>query len=72
MNNDKLLKTGVIGAVVMMICCFTPALVIALGVLGLSAYVSGLDWVLLPLLGMSFCLIIFALIKRQMNKAELS
>ena len=69
MNNDKLLKTGIIGTIVMIICCFTPILVLVLGALGLGAYISGLDWVLLPLLGLSICLIVFALIKRQMSKA---
>ena len=70
MKDDKLLKTGVIGTVVMVICCFTPILVIAMGAIGLGAYVSGLDWVLLPLLGLSLCLIILALIKRQIKNAN--
>lgn len=72
MNHAKLLKTGIIGSIVMMIFCFTPVLVLLFGALGLGAYVSGLDFGLLPLLGISFCLIVFALIKRQMNKAATS
>jgi len=72
MNHAKLLKTGIIGSIVMMIFYFTPVLVLLFGALGLGAYVSGLDFGLLPLLGISFCLIVFALIKRQMNKAATS
>jgi len=56
----------------MMVFCFTRVLVLLFGALGLSAYVSGLDFGLLPLLGISFCLTVFALIKRQMNKATTS
>lgn len=65
MDNQKLLKTGLIGTIVMVICCFTPALVILMGALGLSAYVAGLDFVLLPLLGVSLVILTIALIKRQ-------
>ena len=72
MHHYKLLKTGIIGSIVMMIFCFTPVSVLLFGALGLSAYVSGLDFGLLPLLGISFCLTVFALIKRQMNKATTS
>jgi hypothetical protein len=51
----------------MMILCFT--LVLLFGALGLHAYMSGLDFGLQPLLGISACLIVLALIKRQINKA---
>ena len=50
MNDTVILKTGIIGAVIAAICCATPILVIALGALGLSAWVGGLDYVLLPAL----------------------
>ena len=72
MHHYKLLKTGIIGSIVMMIFCFTPVSVLLFGALGLGAYVSGLDFGLLPLLGISFCLIVYVLIKRQMNKATTS
>ena len=70
MKDDKLLKTGIIGTVVMVVCCFTPALVIGMGAIGLGAYVSGLDWILLPLLGLSLCLTVIALVKRQKSRAD--
>lgn len=50
MNDRTLLRTGVVGTVVAAICCFTPALVLLLGALGLSAWLGWLDYVLLPAL----------------------
>lgn len=64
MTNDSLrkakrcYKTGLWGAIVAAICCFTPVLVIALGFLGFAAVTPYLDWVLFPLLGI--CLILAA------------
>ncbi len=48
---DKVLGIGIIGSIVTAICCFTPLLVILLGVLGLGAVTGYLDYVLLPTLG---------------------
>jgi len=50
MNNKKLLNIGIVGTVIAVICCFTPALVILLGAIGLSAWLGWLDFVLLPAL----------------------
>ncbi len=41
---------GGVGTLVIGFCCFTSVLVIALGVVGLSAWLAWLDYVLLPLL----------------------
>jgi len=70
MADNKLLKTGVIGAATMIVCCFTPALVIIMGGLGLSAWVSGLDWILLPLLVVFIAMTAFALIKKQKSREQ--
>ena len=50
MDKRNLMATGIIGAAVAAVCCFTPALVILLGVVGLSGLVGYLDYVLLPAL----------------------
>ena len=50
MRPGTILTTGVVGAAITAICCFTPALVLLLGFLGLSAWVGWLDHVLLPAL----------------------
>jgi mercuric ion transport protein len=53
MNEQTLVKSEVIGAVVAAVCCFTPLLVIALAAVGLSALTGYLDYVLFAIcLGM--------------------
>ena len=61
LKGQKLLKTGIIGAVVTAVCCVTPILVIAFGAAGLSAWVGGLDYVLFPLLAIFVLMIGYAL-----------
>ena len=50
MSPNALLKTGIVGSVVVLICCFTPFLVILVGAVGLSAIAGWLGYVLLPAL----------------------
>ncbi|GAB4570893.1 MAG: mercury resistance system transport protein MerF [Rhodothalassiaceae bacterium] len=59
------MKAGIIGTVITAICCFTPVLVLALGALGLSAWVGGLDYVLLPALPAFLGLTVYALWRRR-------
>lgn len=54
MKRATLLKTGVTCSCVTAVCCFTPALVILLGAVGLSAVVGYLDYVLFPALAFSW------------------
>lgn len=60
MQPRSLLRTGVIGTVVVLICCFTPVLVLLLGVVGLSAVVGWLDYVLFPALAAFVGITIYA------------
>ena len=64
-QNTKLLGTGVAGALLSMLCCFTPVLVIMLSALGLTAFVAKLDYVLIPVFAASIALVIFALVRRR-------
>lgn len=59
--NHKLLKTGAIGTLVTIICCFTPLLVWVLGAAGLASLVVYLDIVLLPLLAIFFIILLIGL-----------
>jgi len=68
MNDENLLRSGVAGTVIAMLCCFTPVLVILLGFVGLSAIVGGLDYGLFPILFASLGLIGYALYLRSGNK----
>ena len=70
MNHRKLFGVGAGGAAVTAVCCFTPALVILLGGLGLSAWLAWLDYVLFPLLAGFIALTLFAVLRmRQDRKA---
>ncbi len=63
--SNKMLITGVAGSIVAAICCFTPALVILLGAVGLSAAVGYLDFVLLPALFIFIGITVYALCNRR-------
>lgn len=66
MQNPKtLMRAGVIGTVLVALCCFTPVLVILLGVVGLSALTGYLDYVLLPALIAFIGLTIYAVWRKQ-------
>jgi len=62
-QNTKFLGTGVAGALLSMLCCFTPVLVIMLSAVGLTAFVAKLDYVLIPVFVASIA--IFALVRRR-------
>jgi mercuric ion transport protein len=64
MNDKSLLKVGVIGTIIVALCCFTPVLVILFGVVGLSAIVGYLDYVLFPALAVFVMITIYAVIRR--------
>ena len=62
--NDRLLKMGIVGTVIIALCCFTPVLVVLFAVVGLSAVVGYLDYVLFPALAMFVLITIYAVIRR--------
>lgn len=67
---DKLLLTGVIGTVIAALCCFTPFLVVLLGLVGLSALAGVLDYVLIPALVLFALLTIYALARKARSQQE--
>ncbi len=64
-SKKKLLRLGVVGTVIIALCCFTPVLVILLSVLGLSALTGYLDFVLLPSLFFFVGLCVYALYRKR-------
>lgn len=64
-SKDPLLKTGVIGSVIAAICCFTPVLVVTLGIVGLGTVTGYLDYVLMPALAVFVGITIYALFRRR-------
>jgi mercuric ion transport protein len=67
MDDKSILKVGAIGTIIAALCCFTPVLVVLFGVVGLSAVVGYLDYVLLPALAVFVLITIYAVIRRARN-----
>lgn len=63
------LKAGIIGSVVVALCCFTPVLVILFAVVGLSAWVGYLDYVLFPALFAFITLTVVAYLRVRSARA---
>jgi mercuric ion transport protein len=64
MTGRVLIATGTIGAVVAAICCATPVLGIVLGSIGLSAWLAGTNYIVLPVLILGVALTGFGLYRR--------
>ena len=64
-SDRRLLTTGIIGTVIVALCCFTPVLVVLFGLVGLSAVLGLLDYVLFPALAFFIGLTIYAVWRRQ-------
>jgi mercuric ion transport protein len=62
---NGLLTTGIVGTIIAALCCFTPILVVLLGLVGLSVIVGYLDYVLLPALVFFIGLTIYAVWRRK-------
>ncbi len=65
MKDRTLLRVGIAGTVIAALCCFTPVLVVLLGVVGLSALTGFLDLVLLPALVFFLDLTAWAVWRKQ-------
>ena len=66
-SDRRLLTTGIIGTAIVALCCFTPVLVVLFGLVGLSAMLGWLDYVLFPALAFFIGLTIYAVWRRQRN-----
>jgi mercuric ion transport protein len=53
------ITAGLIGSVITMVCCFTPALVVPLSAFGFAAVIGYLDYVLFPALAIFLGLIVY-------------
>ncbi len=63
-------RAGIIGAVVAAVCCFTPVLVVLVTVVGWSAIVGYLDYVLFPALGLFVVLAVVGWVQRRRCQRE--
>ena len=69
MGNEKMLKTGMFGTGILLILCFTPVMIVVLGVVGLPFLVGMLDIFLLPLLAIFVGLTGYALWQRRKTRS---
>jgi len=49
-KDRRMMRTGIVGAALAAVCCFTPLLVVLAGGLGLSAALGYVDYMLFPML----------------------
>ncbi|MBZ9539626.1 mercury resistance system transport protein MerF [Modicisalibacter tunisiensis] len=69
-NPKSLLGVGVIGTVLVALCCFTPILVILLAGVGLAALTGYLDYVLLPAMTFFIGLTLYALWRQKRHDSR--
>ena len=69
MKDKAILRTGIVGTLVAALCCFTPVLVIALGIAGLSAWLGWLDYVLFPAMAIFAAMAAYGFYLRRRNVA---
>ena len=71
MDGNKCFKTGLWGSIIAAICCFTPVLVVGLGLVGLATLTSYLDYVLFPLLCLFLILALYGWwIRKSQSKSS--
>jgi mercuric ion transport protein len=67
MDGNKCFKAGICGSIIAAICCFTPVLVVGLGLIGLAAFKPYSDYVLFPLLGLFLILTFYGWLQARKN-----
>ncbi len=64
-KSSAVLGAGIVGAGIAALCCFTPVLVLSLGAIGLSAWIGGLDYVLMPALAVFLAIAMYGFYLRR-------
>ena len=59
------MRLGIVGTIIVALCCFTPVLVILVAAVGLSALTGYLDYVLIPALLIFLGLTVYAVRRRS-------
>jgi mercuric ion transport protein len=65
MTRNRMLVTGIVGFLVSMLGCVTPALVGLLAAFGATGSMGWLDYVLLPAMAIFIALIVYAILYRR-------
>ncbi len=61
---------AVIGTVLVALCCFTPLLVVTLGIVGLSSLTPYLDYILFPALVVMIIVTVVSFIKWRQSQSD--
>ena len=64
-DTNKCFKAGIWGSIIAAICCFTPVLVVGLGLIGLAVFTPYLDYLLFPLLALFLLLTFYGWLKQK-------
>lgn len=73
MKDKKFLRVGLVGTGIAAICCFTPALVLLLGALGMSALVGWwLDLILFPAMAIFMGVAAYGFYLRRRGRAGIA
>ena len=65
MRGRTLITTGIVGAMLAVLCCTIPLLAILFGTVGLTAWLAKADYVLIPALIICIALIVFGLYRQR-------
>jgi mercuric ion transport protein len=68
MRDGALITTGIVGGVLAAICCATPLLAVVFGAVGLTAWLTKADYVLIPSLIICLGLIGVGLYRRRVRQ----
>ena len=68
MQDRSLITTGIAGGVIAAICCATPLLAVVFGAVGLTAWLTEADYVLIPALIIFLGLIGLGLYRRRLRQ----
>ena len=70
--SNKGLYASIVGTGVVALCCFTPILVITVGVVGLGALTPYLDYILFPALALMILVTIMSYLKYKKGRSTCS
>lgn len=67
MKHKKTFRAGLVGTLVVLLCCTTPILVLLVGAVGLGAITGYLDYILFPLLAIFIALTFYSYSKYKQS-----
>jgi len=69
-KHRKLLRAGIVGTTITLLCCFTPVVVVLFSIVGLSGWLGYLDYFLFPALAFFIGLSTYAIYVNKKNNSK--